>query len=82
MTARDYTRMARIFRARVDVVVGMGTPEDQDVSGNAAYIRGERAAIQGLIVEFANMLEKDNSRFDRGTFFVACGLDGAGAYHR
>jgi hypothetical protein len=81
MTKKDYTKIAQVFRARVDVVVGMGKPEDQDAS-NAAYLRGERAAIQGLIVEFVRMLKSDNEQFNSGTFYVACGLDGAGAYHR
>jgi hypothetical protein len=76
MTTQDYTRIAAVIRPRVNMATtGLEGYEK-------SYITGYRNATQDLVMELAVAMKIDNERFDRSTFFVACGLDGAGAYHR
>lgn len=59
MTKRDYIRFAAMF------------------AGELALAKGEVArevVVRNLILSTADLFAQDNARFDRGVFYIACGL--------
>lgn len=64
MTTKDYRRIAAVFEA--DMAVHADFP-------------AQRLAIRNVALSMADMLKRDNPRFDRALFLKACGLTHADA---
>jgi hypothetical protein len=61
MTRKDYVQIAQVFALHMQVANEMGAGDQQEV-------------IEDLAGDMAHMLHRDNPRFDRDKFLVACGV--------
>ena len=66
MTAKDYIKIAKIFKQHKPD----WTEKDRNV-WSAEYT--EYVTWKGLIIDMAKMLKEDNERFHQDRFYKACG---------
>jgi len=64
MTKKDYEKIAGVIRLAIDC----------PVNENDMFEVGMLADAKGIARDMADMLAKDNPRFDRARFLEACGL--------
>jgi len=62
MTKKDYQIIATVFKKKIDPIYNNYTRNT------------EWSLLENLVIDMADALQADNERFNKDTFFKACGL--------